>query len=47
MDEEKIKFNEQEITKEEFNKKKEELEQKKGVKVIQISENTFKTRIQG
>ena len=42
-----VKLNEKEISQEEFKKKKEELEQKPGVKVVQVSENTYKTRIKG
>jgi len=43
----KIKLNEKELTKEEFEKKKKELEAQKGIKLVKINESTYKTRIQG
>lgn len=46
-EENKITLNEKEVTKEEFEEKKEELESKKGVTVVKVKENTYKTRIQG
>ena len=47
MEEKKIKLNEEVLTEDEFDKKKKELEQKKGVKVIEKGDGSFKTRIQG
>lgn len=43
----KVTLNEKEISKDDFDKKKEELENKPGVKVIKTNENTYKSRIQG
>lgn len=40
-------LNNKEMTKEEFEEKKEKLESKKGVKVLEIGEGTHKSRIQG
>jgi len=45
--EKKIKLNKQLLTEEEFEKKKEELEKKKGVKVVKENSNSYKVRIQG
>lgn len=45
--ESKVILNEEEITKDDFEKKKEKLERKPGVKVVKVKENTYKTRIQG
>ena len=45
--EDKIKLNDQTFTKEEFEKKIEELKQKPGVKVIKISENNYKVMLLG
>lgn len=42
----KVKVNEKEMTQEEFEKYKKEVEEKKGVKVVKIDEATYKTRIQ-
>ncbi len=42
-----IKLNEQSMSKEEFENKKKELEEKPGVSVIKISENTYRTIIKG
>ncbi|MDA3855061.1 MAG: hypothetical protein PF569_02295 [Candidatus Woesearchaeota archaeon] len=44
---EKIKLNEKELTQEEFQKEKEAIAKKKGVKLIEISEGVYKTRILG
>ena len=43
----KVKVNEKEMTEEELQKYKEEMEQKKGVKVVKVDESTYKTRVQG
>ena len=43
----KIKVDEKEMTQEEFETYKKELESKKGVKVVKINESTYKTRVQG
>jgi len=42
-----VKFNEQEISETEFQKRKAELEKKPGVKVVETSEGNYKVRIQG
>ena len=47
MKEKEIMLNEEKLNKRDFQKKKKELEKKAGVKVVQISENKFKTQIQG
>jgi len=43
----KIKVDEKEMNKEEFDAYKKEAEKKKGVKVVKIDESTYKTRVQG
>ena len=40
-------LNDQELSREDFDKKKEELEKKPGVRVVEIAHDTFKTRIKG
>lgn len=47
MNEDKVKLNEKEMTKEDFNKKKESLESKKGVTVVETGQNEYKSKIQG
>ena len=47
MNDKKIKVNEREMTEEEFDKYKKETENKKGVKLVKVSESVYKTRIQG
>lgn len=44
--EDKVKVNEQEMTRKEFEEFKKKQEEKKGVKVVKINESTYKTRIQ-
>ena len=46
-EEKKIKLNEQELTQEEFDKKKAELTAKPGVTLVEVGENQYKTRIKG
>jgi hypothetical protein len=46
-DEKKVTLNEQSLTKEEFEKKKNELEKKPGVSVVKISEDAYRSRIKG
>ena len=43
----KVKLNEEILTEDEFEEKKEELEKKPGVKVVEKGNNSFKVRIQG
>jgi len=47
MEEEKIKLNEKEMTAEEFEEKKKELEKQKGISIKEVKPNEYKTRIQG
>ena len=47
MEEEKIKLNEKEMTPEEFEEKKKELEKQKGISIKEVKPNEYKTRIQG
>lgn len=42
----KVKVNEKEMTREEFEEFKKKQESKKGVKVVKVDESTYKTRIQ-
>ena len=42
-----VKVDEREMTKDEFEKYKEETEKKKGVKLVKVNESTYKTRVQG
>lgn len=46
-DEKKIKLNEEVLTEEEFQKRKEELEKQPGVKVVEDGADSYKVRIQG
>ena len=43
----KIILNEKHISEEDFEKRKKELEKKPGVKIVEIGNNIYKTRIQG
>ena len=47
MEEKKVKLNEEVLTENEFEEKKEILEKKKGVKVVENGPDSFKVRIQG
>jgi len=47
MEEDQIKLNEQVLSKDEFKKKKEEIEKNKGMNVIETENNKYKIRIQG
>lgn len=42
-----VRLNEKEMTQAEFDKKKVELEKKPGVHVVEIGENSYKTRLNG
>ncbi|MBD3216583.1 MAG: hypothetical protein GF311_28470 [Candidatus Lokiarchaeota archaeon] len=44
---EKVLLNNEALSKEDFEKKKKELEEQVGVKVVKISEGKYKTRLQG
>lgn len=46
LTEEKVVFNGKEITVEKFQEEKKELESQKGVKVVEVQPNQYKTRIQ-
>lgn len=46
-EEKKVTLNEKTMTQTEFDQKKEELEKKPGVTVVQVNEDTFKSRIKG
>ena len=46
MNEDQVKLNENVITKDEFAKKKEEIEKNKGMKVVETGTNEYKIRIQ-
>jgi hypothetical protein len=43
----KIRVNKEKLTEEEFAQKKEELEGKKGVKLVEVRKNVYKIQIQG
>jgi len=43
----KVEVNDKKMTKEEYEQYKQEVEKKKGVKVVKVNESTYKTRIQG
>jgi hypothetical protein len=42
-----VRLNEEELTSEEFEEKKKQLEKKPGVTVVQTNESTFRSRIKG
>lgn len=46
MNEETVKLNDKELTESQFTEKKEQLEKQKGVQVVRIQENEYKTRLQ-
>jgi hypothetical protein len=46
-DKKKVTLNEHEMTQEDFDRQKEKLEKKPGVKVVKISEDNFRSRIKG
>jgi len=46
MDEKEIILNKKKLTEAEFEQEKEKLEENKGVKVVEVNKNEFKTRIQ-
>ena len=43
----KVEVDDKKMTKEEYEQYKQEVEKKKGVKVVKVNESTYKTRIQG
>jgi hypothetical protein len=46
MSEDQVKLNERVISKDDFDKKKEEVEKNKGMKVVEVNKNEYKVRIQ-
>lgn len=47
MDDGKVILNGKVITNEEFEEKKKEVKKQKGVKIVEVSNNIYKTRLQG
>lgn len=47
MDEKQVTLNKSKLSESEFLKKKQELEKKPGVRVVKISEDTYKTELRG